>query len=103
MLPLLRLAVDQGVAPAFAKRLLELAGAATRPRPVQVPPTGETLSAREVEVLRLLATGAGNREVAAALVIGEQTVKTHVAHVLHKLGVHSRRQAALRARQLGLA
>jgi ATP/maltotriose-dependent transcriptional regulator MalT len=103
MLPLLRLAVERAVAPAFANRLLALAGEARRPRPVQVPPTGETLSAREVEVLRLLATGAGNREVAAALVIGEQTVKTHVAHILQKLGVHSRRQAALRARQLGLA
>jgi ATP/maltotriose-dependent transcriptional regulator MalT len=102
MLPLLRVAVERGVAPAFASRLLELAGAARKPRPVQLPETGETLSAREIEVLRLLATGAGNREIAAELVIGEQTVKTHVAHILQKLDVPSRRQATLRARQLGL-
>jgi DNA-binding NarL/FixJ family response regulator len=94
--------VERGVAPAFASRLLELAGVTRKPRPVQLPETGETLSAREIEVLRLLATGAGNREIAAELVIGEQTVKTHVAHILQKLDAPSRRQATLRARQLGL-
>jgi DNA-binding NarL/FixJ family response regulator len=66
------------------------------------PPT-QTLSAREVDVLRLLAGGKANKEIAAALTIGEQTVKTHVSNILAKLGVQSRTQAALYAAQLGIA
>jgi LuxR family maltose regulon positive regulatory protein len=102
MLPLLRLAAERGVVPEFAGRLLEQASEARKPRPVRLPETGETLSAREVEVLRLLATGATNREIAAELVVGEQTVKTHVSRILQKLDVPTRRQAAAWAQQLGL-
>ena len=53
-------------------------------------------------MLRLLATGASDRGIAAELIIGEQTVKTHVSHILHKLDATSRAQAAARARELGL-
>jgi len=53
-------------------------------------------------VLRLLAQGKANKEIAAALVIGEKTVKTHVSNILSKLGVPSRTQAALYAVRLGL-
>ena len=61
-----------------------------------------TLTAREQEVLALVATGAGNREIATRLFISEATVKTHVVHLLEKLGVESRSAAAAEARRRGL-
>ncbi len=60
------------------------------------------LSEREREVLRLLARGAANKEISAALFIAGGTVKKHVTAILAKLGVADRTQAALRARELGL-
>jgi DNA-binding NarL/FixJ family response regulator len=68
-----------------------------RPQPLVVP-----LSERELDVLRLLAVGRSNREIAAALFLAEGTVKNHVTNVLGKLGARDRTQAALRARDLGL-
>jgi DNA-binding NarL/FixJ family response regulator len=62
-----------------------------------------TLTERETDVLRLLALGRANKEIAAELTIGEKTVKTHVSSILGKLGVQSRTQAALYAAQTGLA
>ncbi len=67
------------------------------------PEQADSLTERERDVLRLLGAGRSNREIAAALSIGEQTVKTHVAHILAKLGVKSRTQAALYAARMGLA
>ncbi len=61
-----------------------------------------SISRREQEVLRLLATGASNREIADALVIELPTVKKHVSNLLGKLGVSSRTQAIVRARTLSL-
>ena len=63
----------------------------------------EPLSNREFEILHLVATGASNKEIAATLVITEGTVKNHVTNILGKLGVRDRTQAALKARELGLA
>lgn len=60
------------------------------------------LTEREVEVLRLLATGAANREVARALFVTEATVKSHVAHIFTKLDVDSRSRAIHRAGEMGL-
>ena len=71
-------------------------------REVRAPESPETLTERETDVLRLLAQGKANKEIAAALFIGENTVKTHVSSILVKLGVQSRTQAALYARQIGL-
>ena len=71
-------------------------------REVQVPQSPEKLTPRETEVLRLLARGMSNKEIGAALVIGEKTVKTHVSNILGKLGVPSRTQAALYAVRIGL-
>ena len=62
----------------------------------------EPLSERELEVLRLLAEGLTNREIAEELTVTLGTVKTHVNHIYGKLGVHSRVQAVTRARELGL-
>jgi DNA-binding NarL/FixJ family response regulator len=62
----------------------------------------EPLTERETEVLRELASGKSNKEIAAALVIAEKTVRTHVSNILAKLGVASRTQAALHAVRSGL-
>lgn len=62
-----------------------------------------TLSERELEVLQHLARGKSNRQIAASLYITEGTVKNHMTNILGKLGVADRTQAALKARELGLA
>ena len=62
----------------------------------------EPLSERESEILGLIATGASNKEIADQLFIAEGTVKNHVTHILGKLGVRDRTQAALKAKELGL-
>ena len=70
------------------------------PRPSEA--LAEPLSEREVEVLRLVARGASNREIAAELVIAEGTVKNHITNILAKLNVSDRTEAAVKARELGL-
>ena len=74
-------------------------------REVRTPdaPSLSELTEREGDVLRLIAQGKANKEIAMDLVIGEKTVKTHVSNILMKLGVQSRTQAALYAAQNGLA
>lgn len=72
-------------------------------REVRAPDNPQSLTERETDVLRLLARGKANKEIAAELTIGEKTVKTHVSSILSKLGVQSRTQAALYAAQIGLA
>ena len=71
-------------------------------REVRMPDSPEALTEREVEVLRELALGYSNKEIAQHLSIGEKTVKTHVSNILSKLNVASRTQAALYAVRLGL-
>ena len=77
----------------------------TRLANVSPPVTNELsrLSDRERDVLRLIARGASNKEIAAALFLAEGTVKNHVTNILTKLEVNDRTQAALRARELGLS
>ena len=71
-------------------------------REVRAPESPESLTERETEVLRLLAQGRSNKEIAHDLSIGEKTVKTHVSNILSKLNVPSRTQAALYAVRIGL-
>lgn len=71
-------------------------------RSVQTTGVAEALTEREADVLRLLAQGKSNKEIAQYLSIVEDTVKTHVRHILAKLGVQSRTQAVLCAMRLGL-
>ena len=71
-------------------------------REVRIPESPEALTERETEVLRLLAQGRSNKEIAHDLSIGEKTVKTHVSNILSKLSVPSRTQAALYAVRIGL-
>lgn len=71
-------------------------------REVRAPDSPEKLSERETDVLRLLAEGKANKEIARELGIGDKTVKTHVSNILAKLGLFSRTQAALHAVRIGL-
>jgi DNA-binding NarL/FixJ family response regulator len=91
--------LQPSVAAKVVARFAQLPDAAPveRPQPLVVP-----LSERELGVLRLLADGRSNREIAAELFLAEGTVKNHVTNVLSKLGARDRTQAALRARALGL-
>jgi NarL family two-component system response regulator LiaR len=68
-----------------------------------LPPTEEPLTGREVDVLRLVAQGSTNREIAETLIIGVGTVRTHVSNILSKLHLANRTQAALYALREGLA
>lgn len=90
-------AVAQGLA-VLEPRFVELV------RPEARPPAGpdEALSARELEVLQLLASGLSNKAIARRLDLSEHTAKFHVAQILGKLGVQSRTEAVVRAAQLGL-
>ena len=97
----------RSLAPDFVGQLLAFAGlgepdtdATTKIAAVQ--PLVEPLSERELEVLRLIAAGLNNREIAQELVIAVGTVKRHLNNLYGKLGVHSRTQAVARARDLGL-
>jgi DNA-binding NarL/FixJ family response regulator len=82
--------------PAVARRLLSSLGAVSRSG------TKAELTTREVEVLRLVGTGAANKEIALQLGISERTARTHVSNILGKLGLASRTQAALWAVREGL-
>jgi DNA-binding NarL/FixJ family response regulator len=72
------------------------------PKPPSVAALVEPLTSRERDILRLLAGGLSNGEIAAELVISEGTVKNHVTNILSKLGVRDRTQAALKAKDMGL-
>ena len=71
-------------------------------REIRAPESPEKLTERETEVLRQLAAGKSNKEIASEMYISETTVKTHVSNILMKLGVPSRTQAALYAVRIGL-
>jgi DNA-binding NarL/FixJ family response regulator len=75
---------------------------AARIRPADDAPPANPLTPRELEVLRLIADGRSNREIAAALVISPETVKTFVSRILAKLGLRDRVQAVVYAHRHGL-
>jgi DNA-binding NarL/FixJ family response regulator len=92
---------DALLAPSITRRLIEEFVRAAPAR--NDPPAGlEELTAREVEVLRLIARGFSNAEIAKELFVSETTVKTHVAHVLMKLNVRDRVQAVVLAYESGI-
>jgi DNA-binding NarL/FixJ family response regulator len=89
------------IQPSVASKLLIEFGRKGRPLPPSAQPPGadEELSAREIEVLKLLAAGASNRDIADTLVLAEGTVKNHVSNILSKLHAENRTQAANLARE----
>ena len=99
-------AVAQGdalLAPSVTRRVIE-EFVRRPPSSVQtIPPEVGELTARELEVLKLVAKGLSNAEIAKELFVSETTVKTHVAHMLTKLGVRDRVQAVVLAYECGLA
>jgi LuxR family maltose regulon positive regulatory protein len=94
---LLRRLLRRGVHAAYTRRLLQAFGNSSQ----RSAPAAELLTPREREVLRLLALGLPNRGIAERLVTSEATVKSHVHHLIDKLGVASRAEVLVRARELG--
>ena len=92
---------DALLAPSITRRLIE--EFVRRPSPRSGPPSRLAgLTARELEVLKLLARGLSNAEIAAELILGEATVKTHVGNLLTKLSLRDRVQAVVLAYESGL-
>jgi DNA-binding NarL/FixJ family response regulator len=100
--------IDQRLAMRLLRRLSESADGHAGPRGVSPPGNGagrpmtDPLSAREREVLRLMALGKTNRQLAADLRLSLSSVKTYVQRVIKKLGVSDRTQASVRALEMGL-
>jgi two-component system, NarL family, response regulator LiaR len=84
--------------PAIARKLMRELN-----QPPPLPPTTDPLTEREVEVLRLVAQGLSNDDIAQKLVVSERTVRTHVSHILDKLHLANRTQMALYAVREGIA
>ncbi len=98
----IRVVADGGslFAPSVTRRLIERF--AVEPQATAAPPALERLTSRELEVLRLVAGGLSNAEIAARLVVSEHTTKTHVASILQKLQLRNRVQAVVLAYESGL-
>lgn len=93
---------DAVVAPSVTRRLLDKFAARLPPVSSDTPAHLQNLTEREREVLKLVARGLSNAEIAAELVVSETTIKTHVGNLLTKLGVRDRVQAAVYAYESGL-
>jgi NarL family two-component system response regulator LiaR len=89
---------ESSLHPAVARKLVQELN-----RPSNLPPVGEPLTERELEVLKLVAQGLTNQEIAEKLAITERTARTHVVNILSKLHLANRTQAALYALREGLA
>lgn len=99
LVPLLKEAAHQGIHPEYVGQILAAFGEDALE---SLPPGIEPLSDRELEVLRLLAAGMTNRQIADQLVVSISTVKSHVHHISGKLDASNRTQAVSRARKLGM-
>jgi DNA-binding NarL/FixJ family response regulator len=98
-------AADRGeyfLLPSITAKVVAEFARISKPAPKFVDPLVEPLSAREMEILKLVATGASNKEIAENLVIAEGTVKNHLTSIFGKLDVKDRMQAVLRAGELGI-
>jgi LuxR family maltose regulon positive regulatory protein len=107
LIPYLHLAASRNITPIYAQKLLQAFGsqpskADQGAKPALHQDLVEPLSARELEILRLLAAGHTNQEIARTMIVSVNTVKSHLKNVYGKLGVNNRRAAVAQARVLGL-
>ena len=93
---------DALLSPQITRRLIAQFTSSARPAATEVSAALGDLTERELDVLRLIARGLSNAEIAAELIVTENTIKTHVAHVLSKLGLRDRVQAVVLAYESGL-
>lgn len=100
IVPVLRYAIEQGIESQMLQPLLQILE--PNDEIIPLPNSDDYLTARQSEVLRLLATGATNPSIATELFITERTVKAHVTRILAKLNAATRTEAVSKARQLGL-
>ena len=105
--PLLRQAISRGIESEYARKLLDIIEAEERKRKIRTggmpaSPSAGLLSEREIEVLRLVAEGLSNQQIADRLTVTLSTAKTHVYHIFDKLDAKDRLQAVKRARELKL-
>jgi len=98
---MLAMASQRGIAPEYVRRLLGAPGRSER-LPGDARGLVEPLSARELDVLRLLASDLDGPGIADELVVGLSTVRTHTKSIYSKLGVNNRRAAVRRGEELGL-
>jgi LuxR family maltose regulon positive regulatory protein len=99
---LLKQALSQGIAPDYVTMLLAAMRETTAISQAKDQPLIDPLSERELEVLRLIAAGFSNQQIAQQLVIAVSTVKSHINHIYGKLSVKNRTQAVARAQALDL-
>jgi len=90
---------DALLSPAVTKRVIRQFARMPRPAP---PPAIDELTARELDIFRLIAEGLSNAEISERLYIGDTTVKTHVTHILQKLDLRDRVQAVVLAHRTGI-
>ncbi len=102
VIPLMEQAAKHNLHTDFAQQVLALVRSSHEPKAIEIADSGETLTIREVEILKLIVTGASNREIAETLVISENTVKSHITRILGKLHAKSRTEAVSRVRELGI-
>ncbi len=93
---------EYSLSPSITAKVIAEFSRISKPRSKVVGGEMETLSRREMEILRLMSEGIGNKEIAQKLVISEGTVKNHVSSILRKLNVNDRLQAVLKAKEIGL-
>jgi len=102
LVPILREAALRGIMPEYVGQILAAIKGKHREAVSAPSPLIEPLSEREMAVLRLVAAGLSNREIAEKLIISPGTAKSHINHICGKLGVRNRTQAVSRAKELGL-
>jgi LuxR family maltose regulon positive regulatory protein len=107
MARLLRRTLVEGIAPRYVSKILAAFDESAQPAPpatqgVVDQPLVDPLTERELEVLRLIAAGLSNREIAQELIVAVSTIKTHINHIYSKLDAKSRTQAVVKAQALDL-
>jgi len=102
IVPILEMAKDTSIYPELCRFCLDILQANSEPQPISIPNSPETLTVREVEILREIVKGASNKEIADTLFISPNTVKSHITRILGKLNAKSRTEAIVLVRELNI-